>query len=58
MTKDGQPWYSPMVNAVRAGAFLLAHTLVAVVLIGLLTLVSKFLEYTGDHRLFGKVPIS
>ena len=58
MTNAVLPWYHPLVKAVRAGAFLLAHALIAVVLIGLLTLVSKVVEYTGDHRLFGRVPIS
>ena len=58
VTNAGPPWYYPLLKALRAGAFLLAHTLVAVVLIGLVTLVAKVVEYAGDHRLLGYVRIS
>ncbi len=37
---------------------MLAHACVAIVLIALLTVVSKFLEYVGDHRLFQVIPLS
>ena len=37
---------------------MLAHSLVAVLLIILLTGVSEFLEFMGDHRLFQRIPLS
>lgn len=58
MTPGQRSWLRPLVRAARAGTFLLAHSLIAVLMIGLLTGVAKFLDYMGDHRLFHTVPVS
>jgi hypothetical protein len=41
----------------RATAYITSHTLVALLLVGAITLVERWIHQLGDPILFGKVPL-
>lgn len=51
------PWYRPFKNAFRSGCYLLAHALVAIMLIGLIAIVKWILVEAGDPKLFDFCPL-
>ena len=58
MAAEDDPWFRPLITAVRAGAFMLAHALTACVIIVTLTIVSALLKLVGEPKLFGRFPLS
>jgi hypothetical protein len=51
------PWYSPFKKAFLSGCHLLAHTFVAVLIVGLVSLVQRVLIWDGDRKLFDIFPL-
>jgi hypothetical protein len=51
------PWYSAFETAWRWGSFILAHALVAIVLLAAIVLVQRLVLQAGDPRLFDRVPL-
>lgn len=52
-----EPWYSAFQKAFRTGAYIVAHVIVAVVLIGAVELVQELILKVGDPKLFDIVPL-
>jgi len=52
------PWHAPLTKALRAAAFFIAHTLLAVLIIALVAVVKAALHWLGDPKLFGYIPLS
>ena len=50
-------WYAPFIKALRAGAYVAAHLLVAAALIGAIYAIQLLLRYIGDPKLFDWIPI-
>jgi hypothetical protein len=50
-------WYAPLIKAVRAAAFFVAHALLATLVIGLISAVRWVLRYLGEPMLFGWIPL-
>jgi hypothetical protein len=55
---DQPPWYGPVIKALRAAVFFIAHACLAVVIIGLVAVVKAVVSWLGDPKLFGLVPLS
>ncbi len=51
------PWYAPFIRLLRAAAYITSHTLVALILIGAITLVEGWIHTLGDPILFGEIPL-
>ncbi len=56
-TAIAPPWYQPFVKAGQAGTYLIVHTLVAGLIVALITLLQWFVQTIGDPKLFGVVPV-
>jgi hypothetical protein len=54
---DPLPWYAPLTKALRAAAFFIAHAFLAVLIIGLVAVVKLALNWMGDPKLFGWIPL-
>ncbi len=52
------PWHAPLTKALRAAAFFVAHTFLAILIIGLVALVKVALHWLGDPKLFEWIPLS
>jgi hypothetical protein len=52
------PWYAPLIKALRAAAFFVAHTFLAILIIGLVSLLKAALQWLGDPKLFDWMPLS
>jgi hypothetical protein len=52
------PWYAPLGKAIRAATFFVAHAALAILIIGLVSLVKIVLRWLGDPKLFDWVPLS
>jgi hypothetical protein len=50
-------WYAPFRLALKLCAYLIGHTLVALLLVGVIYVVREVTIGAGDPRLFEKVPI-
>lgn len=50
-------WYAPFVKLLRATAYISSHTLVALFLIGAITVIERWIHEVGDPILFGRVPL-
>ena len=48
-------WYAPLVKALRAAAFFVAHALLAALIIGLISAVKWVLQYLGEPVLFDRL---
>ena len=51
------PWHRPFVRAFRAGSYLVSHALLALLLIGLISLVQRALNWDGNPKLFDILPL-
>lgn len=51
------PWYYPFKKAFRIACFLVAHLLVASVMIGIVQVIERLLLTEGDPRLFDLMPL-
>jgi hypothetical protein len=51
------PWYYPFKKAFRSGCYLVAHALVAFLIIGLSEAIKRALLWDGDPKLFDFVPL-
>jgi hypothetical protein len=54
---QARPWFAPVIRLLSAAAYIAAHTGVALILIGAITLVEGWIHALGDPILFGKVPL-
>jgi hypothetical protein len=52
------PWHAPLIRAFRAATFFAAHACLAVIIIGLVTLVKAAVQWMGDPKLFDWIPLS
>ena len=55
-----KPWYEPLVHALRATTFLLAHTFLAFVLATIFELMNRWLAFIAGGKeilLFDRVPL-
>jgi hypothetical protein len=50
-------WYRSAKKAVRWGVFILCHAVVASLLIGAVQFIQWVVVLTGDHKLFGVIPL-
>jgi len=50
------PWYRPFVRALRAAAYLVAHAMLALLLIAAISVIQRALIRTGDPKLFDFLP--
>jgi len=57
MATQRSRWYAPFIRLLRAAAYLTSHTLVALLLIGAITVVEELIHRVGDPILFGRVPL-
>ena len=51
------PWYNPLRKAFRSACYLVAHGLVALLIIGISEVIRWFLIRNGDPRLFDICPM-
>lgn len=51
------PWYRPFKKAFRSGCYLVAHAMVAFLIIGLSEAIKRVLLWDGDPELFDLVPL-
>ncbi len=51
------PWYKPFERALRAAAYLVAHALLALLIIGLIAAVQHVLALDGDPKLLDILPM-
>ncbi len=51
------PWYRRFGRAFRAGTFLVAHALLALLLIGAIAVVKRAVIWDGDPKMFDFLPI-
>ena len=51
------PWYRPFRRAIWPACYLIAHAVVAILLIGVITLVQHVLRLDGDPKLFDVIPL-
>ena len=51
------PWYAPFIRLLRATSYITSHTFVALLLVGAITLVERWIHEVGDPILFGRVPL-
>ena len=51
------PWYTPFHKALRLGAYIASHTLVALLLIGVVSLIQWVVLTAGDIKLFEVLPL-
>ncbi|MBV1705540.1 MAG: hypothetical protein KGI57_08810 [Hyphomicrobiales bacterium] len=52
------PWYRPFQRAFRATCYLVAHTLVALVIIAIVEVIRHAINAFGDPRLLDFLPLS
>ena len=52
------PWYAPILKALRAAAFFIAHAVLAILIIALVSLVQAVFRRLGDPELFGLIPLT
>jgi hypothetical protein len=52
------PWYAPIVKAIRAGTFFVAHAFLAILFMVLVAGVKQVLHWLDDPKLFDWVPLS
>ena len=57
LNKTGPSWSAPFFRLLRATAYITSHTVVALILIGAITVVEEWIHRVGDPILFGKVPL-
>ena len=51
------PWYRPLQRAFRAATYLVAHAGLALLMVGLISLVQWTLNRNGDPKLFDVLPL-
>lgn len=57
MGEEVVPWYAPFIKAANAGAYLVAHVFVALILIGAIFVIQLLLQAIGDPKLFDWLPL-
>lgn len=50
-------WKTPFQKAALAGAFIIAHLMVALLFVGAIYLIEELLERLGDPKLFDRFPL-
>jgi hypothetical protein len=53
----GATWYRPLRRAIWPACYLVAHALVALLIIGLISFIQYVLKFDGDPKLFDVVPL-
>jgi hypothetical protein len=51
------PWSRPFKKAFRSGCYLVAHAMVAILIIGLIAAIKRALMWDGDPKLFDFFPL-